>query len=968
MWSPDGATRTFDTASAGLPSDLPYLLRAGDRFGAYLIVRPLGRGGMGQVYEAEELESGRRVALKILSRGIGDDEERERFLSEGRAAAALSHPNTVYVFGTSEAQGFPVISMALAPGGTLKDRVADGTPMAPAAAVDAILQVIAGLDAAASAGILHRDVKPSNCFIDREGRMLVGDFGLSIATTGRAPAANAATIAGTPGFSSPEQLRGAPLDVRSDIYSVGATLYYLLTGRPPFEDTDVTSLVTRMSAELPSPPIAVRHDLPKELSGIVMRCLARTPEERFPDYGALTTALEPFRSTTVVAAGLWRRFGAGVIDNYAAALLLAPLSMYLGTWWVTTRDTAALAAQIVPSLITVFLYYGWLEGRWGAAAGKALLGIRVATTSGARPGYGKAIARAAIFVLPAQVVSVTVQFGLLRSEGGRYTLTSAPGGLRISVEQDPSFWTVVSIAALLTGFLLMFCTARRRNGFAGLHDLASGTRVVLSVAALEARQAKERALARTVASPLQGPQIGPYIATEREAAPLPCTVEGYDPLLHRRVWIRLMPAGAAPLSPLRRDLDRPARTRWLAGRRTDTESWDAFEAIDGRPLTEVAAVPQPWSRVRHWLGDLAAEVAAGLDDGSLPVLDVSRVWIGADDHARLLDWTSSSADAPGEGKPDLAAACRFLYAVATRSLTGGRQPGPVSPAVPLPLHARALLESLRDARIGSPGALRERMDAVLRSPASMRRSRRAFGIALCAAMPVVLPPVTVAGIAALGRIISSEPDLFALHYCLERLDGGANDEERVAFETFIATRLRSTVETSTTWTRPYPALGITPGFRQRAERAVAEYGRATPEQRQRAEAFVEPALERRRRALGGIQEPGQSAYVALRTAALGSYVAAVLGMLGALLARGGLTLRIFGAALVRRDGADVSRLRAVCRASIVWMPVALVYLMPRGSAWTLLPLGLLAAGALWAIWNPSRGIQDRIAGTWIVPR
>src|SRR4029078_55421 len=100
--------------------------------------------------------------MKILSRGRGDDEERERFLREGQLAASLSHPNTVYVFGTTEVQGFPVIAMELAPGGTLKDLLADGTPLPFAAAVDVILQVIAGLEAAGAIGILHRDIKPSN--------------------------------------------------------------------------------------------------------------------------------------------------------------------------------------------------------------------------------------------------------------------------------------------------------------------------------------------------------------------------------------------------------------------------------------------------------------------------------------------------------------------------------------------------------------------------------------------------------------------------------------------------------------------------------------------------------------------------------------------------------------------------------------------------------------------------------------
>src|SRR5262249_38368982 len=144
---------------------------------------------------------------------------------------------SVYVFGTSEVQGLPVISMELAPGGTLKDLVAD-KPLEPAAAVDAVLQVVAGLQAAAALGILHRDVKPSNCFVDRSGRVVIGDFGLSLSTLARATAETIGSIQGTPGYASPEQLRGEALDVRADIYSVGATLFYLLGGRAPFEDDD----------------------------------------------------------------------------------------------------------------------------------------------------------------------------------------------------------------------------------------------------------------------------------------------------------------------------------------------------------------------------------------------------------------------------------------------------------------------------------------------------------------------------------------------------------------------------------------------------------------------------------------------------------------------------------------------------------------------------------------------------------
>src|SRR5215203_4528148 len=146
IWSSDGLTRSFAPTGTA-PTDLPFLFAAGQRFGPYVIVNPIGKGGMGQVYEAEETDSGRRVAVKILSRGLGEDEDRERFLHEGQLAASLSHPNCVYVFGTSEVQGFPVIAMELVPQGTLKDLAVPEAPMSAATAVDSILQVIAGLDA-----------------------------------------------------------------------------------------------------------------------------------------------------------------------------------------------------------------------------------------------------------------------------------------------------------------------------------------------------------------------------------------------------------------------------------------------------------------------------------------------------------------------------------------------------------------------------------------------------------------------------------------------------------------------------------------------------------------------------------------------------------------------------------------------------------------------------------------------------
>ena len=221
-WRGDGADRqpTHDVDVAdgpphGAPNDASRLA-PGQRFGPYRIERLLGRGGMGEVYEAEHLEHGRRIALKVLSQRLSDPTDRARFLREGQLAASVSHPHTVYIYSSEEIAGMPVIAMELLPGGTLKDRVEKKGPLAPIEAIDAMLQVISGLEAAHAAGILHRDIKPSNCFVDADGTVKIGDFGLSIPTLARdvTQLTVTGTVQGTPQFASPEQLRGQSLDVR----------------------------------------------------------------------------------------------------------------------------------------------------------------------------------------------------------------------------------------------------------------------------------------------------------------------------------------------------------------------------------------------------------------------------------------------------------------------------------------------------------------------------------------------------------------------------------------------------------------------------------------------------------------------------------------------------------------------------------------------------------------------------------
>ena len=383
------------TALRGMP-------QPGDQFGHYCLARLLGQGGMGVVFEAEDLENGRRVALKILSQALDSPEARKRFLREGQIAASINHPNSVYVFGTEEIAGTPVIAMELVSGGTLRDRVAASGPLMSNEAVDAILQIIAGLEAAQQAGVLHRDVKPSNCFIDPDGTIKIGDFGLSITTAVRTESnlTGPSSLFGTPAYSSVEQLRGEELTIRSDIYSVGVTLYYLLTGRLPFEAPNVVQLLVKVLEQRPQSPATLRTGIAGGLARAVLHCLKKDPSARFQNYDALRRALLPYAWFSPSPATLPLRFVAWMID---LLIISVPGSIVVFTVFGSfsvLNSPGHLGAKLVYSIISFLLmvsYFGFFEGLRGASFGKAICRLRVVGLDGSSLGIKKGLVRILIF-------------------------------------------------------------------------------------------------------------------------------------------------------------------------------------------------------------------------------------------------------------------------------------------------------------------------------------------------------------------------------------------------------------------------------------------------------------------------------------------------------------------------------------------------------------------------------------------
>jgi uncharacterized RDD family membrane protein YckC/tRNA A-37 threonylcarbamoyl transferase component Bud32 len=700
-------------------------------FGGYRLLGLLGRGGMGAVYEAEQRTTGRRMALKVLAHQLDSPEMRHRFLREGRLAAGIRHPNSLYVFGSEEIEGVPVITMEIAGGGTLKDKLKKRGPLPVTEAVDAILDVIAGLEAACEAGVLHRDIKPSNCFISPDGSVKIGDFGISLSTLAKDDSYVTATgvIVGTPAFASPEQLRGDTLDVRADIYSVGATLFTLLTNRAPFEGENAVQVVAHAVNQKPKPLTEFREDVPPGLDRVVGRCLGKEPAGRYADYPALRNALLPFSSQVPEPASMKVRALPGWID-YLAAFLIPYIVIMLSVGGAAFHiqpliDRTFYSARYYFIFLALgFMYFSLTEGIWGAGLGKQLMGLRVVRPDGRPPGIGRALLRILIPIFCIEVVRVPFLMATI-SISNINEMTSAQVLLYIGATNVCAWLAVV----LTLG-------ARRENGFATVWDRISGTRVVL----------RPKGTMRVPLEPLdQGAtpradavSMGPYqIVREMVSGKW---IVASDPLLRRPVWLWRQNESVLPLA--RRNLSRIGRLRWLQTIEAGGANWNAFEATPGTPLSSLIKDGQrlPWERLRQWLHDLASEVWAATGDQTLPAeLSLDHVWVTRQGYAVLLDepWPEVSTRAERIRVGNLAGQQRFLSAVAA-----------CAESTRLPLHARPVLQNLAAGKFEKLSFLTGNLRGLLDKPAEVTRQIRAGSIFM---LPVYLWVLVFIGYARGGE-------------------------------------------------------------------------------------------------------------------------------------------------------------------------------------------------------------------------
>src|SRR5947209_12394714 len=330
-------------------------IAAGTRLGRYEIRSKIGAGGMGEVYLARDTQLGRDVAVKVLPSSFSADRDRlHRFEQEACAAGALNHPNILIVHDIGTHDGSPYVVSELLEGETLRERVG-GAAQPQRKAIDYALQVAHGLAAAHEKGIVHRDLKPDNIFITKDGRVKILDFGIAKLT--QVEGAEAQTdiptrrvdtgpgvVMGTVGYMSPEQVRGQAVDHRSDIFSFGAILYEMLSGRRAFHGESAADTMSAILKEDPPDLSDTNQNISHALERLVSHCLEKNPESRFHSASDLAFALEAISGSS----GASHQTITGMPSLSARARIRKQLP------WIVA---ALLALALIAALPFVFLYF-----------------------------------------------------------------------------------------------------------------------------------------------------------------------------------------------------------------------------------------------------------------------------------------------------------------------------------------------------------------------------------------------------------------------------------------------------------------------------------------------------------------------------------------------------------------------------------------------------------------------------------
>ncbi len=432
------------------------------RLDHFRVGRKLGQGGMGAVYEAWDASLDRPVAIKMLRDDVTRRaDQTERFLREARAQAKLNHPNVVHIYyigrrpSAADGDGALYFAMERIEGESLEDLVDRDERLDPETARNYMLQVARGLRAAVRAGIIHRDVKPSNLLVDAsDGYVKIADFGLAKPIAEDVKITQEGAIVGSPLYMSPEQARNEEVDHRSDMYSLGATFFQLLTGRPPFEGSTALAVVAQHLQDAPPRVRELAPTVPEALAVIVERLLSKKPEARFATYDELMEALEKAAPRTTTYAGFWTRAAATTLDGALAGILIALIG------W--------------PGLVVHLLHVTIGHGLFGQTLAKHFLNVRVQRRDADRPiGLGRAFTRTIVSLWAPILAGLTI----LLAQGAPRLIDTIEQMQPQELERAQNLVVAVAIS---NGFLtLLFGSGLLLAAFhpqkRALHDLVVGS-------------------------------------------------------------------------------------------------------------------------------------------------------------------------------------------------------------------------------------------------------------------------------------------------------------------------------------------------------------------------------------------------------------------------------------------------------------------------------------------------------------
>ena len=657
------------------------------------------------------------------------------------------------------------------------------------------------------------------------------------------------------------------------------------------------------------------------------------------------------------------------------------------------------------------LYFAVPEGLWGASPGKAICGVRVVNPRRNAAGVPRALARAAVYVVFPQAVTL-----------------ACAGFIGAGVISRPPMWLLQLLGYSSFAMLaLMFSTARRRNGYAGFQDLVSDTRVVLKSVY------QPRPVLPSDGEPPEEteatPTVGPYhVLSSLDKTDDAELLLGYDTRLLRKVWIRSLPDDAPAVATDVRDLARPGRLRWLAGRRRLGECWDAYEDPSGSPMVHLLEEPQPWESVRYWLVDVAEELAAGTKHQSLPaVLTLDRVWITPEGRAKLLDFPHRALIRKGLGAscPSWLTTSRqsmgaLLNSVAIAALEG-RAVEPEEAcrravAAPLPLHAKSVLDELPT--IDGPEPFARRLKPLLGRDGVDQLARNVWECWRSPVAALLLAAILLGGMAKAFKAaeIAREEMPSEGQGIVELQNRRWLERHPEATPLVLLSGRAEEVSTRQTPRRTMPndnnagpgglrrrsvrqddfrsgrlVQSVCPGLLQQdkrkiAQRAVKNHPDPAEEEVTEAAARLGPFLDEMPDELPGVREfeERMPVFLVFLAVGIGVLLMVVPSVIWALLFRGGPLMYVSGIDVVAKDGSRPSRLRTVWRSLVAWspcvlLPILLGILKPSGleTTWAAyVVLALLIALIAWSVslpgaWYPRpnrRHVSGSTVGCHSVPR